>query len=79
VASEDYLNAGAFTDLSYEMRSITKQALREFMLLAIDCARQRLKVEYAQQQHSMLPLVAALIGTNGKLRWSLVRMDRKKQ
>jgi hypothetical protein len=36
--------------LAYEMRSITKPTLQEFMLFAIDCARERLKLVYAQKR-----------------------------
>ena len=36
--------------LAYEMEDISKPTLQEFMLFAIDCARERLKVEYAQRR-----------------------------
>jgi hypothetical protein len=41
---------GVIIDLDYEMQNISKPTLQEFMLFAIDCARERLKLVYAQQR-----------------------------
>jgi hypothetical protein len=50
VAADEDEKLDILIELAYEMRSISKLTLQEFMLFSIDCARERLKPEYMQRK-----------------------------
>jgi hypothetical protein len=50
VTAEEDEKLDTFIKLVHEMEDISKPTLQEFMLFAIDCARERLKLVYAQRK-----------------------------